>query len=57
MARRIRPLLAHVGSLLDPKPPVRTMFERAEAEAAGKEPVRRDVPNEGDDRDAGVVEP
>jgi hypothetical protein len=57
MARRIRPLLAHVGSLLDPKPPVRTLFKRAQAEATAKEPVGRDVPSEDGDRGTGVVEP
>ncbi|OWK29239.1 hypothetical protein SPDO_22200 [Sphingomonas dokdonensis] len=48
MARRVRPLLAHVGSLLDPKPPVRSLFERdrtaerAEAESAAQAPARSD---------------
>ena len=64
MARRIRPLLAHVGSLLDPKPPVHSMFardprvvdrfaERARAEAAAAELDRRDIPEEDEDGDAG----
>lgn len=49
MARRVRPLLAHVGSLLDPKPPVRSLFERdrvaqrATAEAAAEAPARSDA--------------
>lgn len=55
MARRILPLLAHVGSLLDPQPPVRSLFDRdprsvdrfakrAKAKAAAEEPDRRDIP-------------
>jgi len=47
--------LAHVGSLLDPQPPVRSLFdrdprsvdrfaERAKAKAAAEEPDRRDIP-------------
>lgn len=53
MARRVRPLLAHVGSLLDPKPPVRSLFERADAK-----PVSAvTVPREEGDHDGVVVGP
>jgi hypothetical protein len=48
VARRVRPLIAQVGSLLDSKPPVRSLFdrdrsaERAKAEAAAQAPARSD---------------
>lgn len=65
MARRIRPLLAHVGSLLDPKPPVHSMFareprspdrfvKRAKAQATAAELDCRDAPGEDGDGDAGL---
>lgn len=55
VARRVRPLLARVGSLLDPPPPVRTLLARAEPEAAAEKPGRRDSPEEEGNRDPGEV--